>query len=166
MFLTKPILTRREPLKRATPRIKLHIPLINLIKKDQVCYSAATSTTNQNATQRIYIKGIKWLGSPYRHTVLKCSMKLYLKWKVLFMLYLPSSKFSYCSNCSEDGVCSGYWYSSEGSKSTHDRTPKQVHNHIHTCKQEKTLRNSTTVHKNNEQNWARTILRVTTITWT
>ena len=23
--------------------------------------------------------------------------------------------------------------------------PKQVHNHIHTCKQEKTLRNSTTV---------------------
>ena len=31
-------------------------------------------------------------------------------------------------------------------------TTKQVHNHIHTCKQEKTLRNSTTVHKNNEQN--------------
>ena len=30
--------------------------------------------------------------------------------------------------------------------------PKQVHNHLHTCKQEKTLRNSTTVHKNNEQN--------------
>ena len=22
---------------------------------------------------------IKWLGNPYRHTVLKCSMKLYLK---------------------------------------------------------------------------------------
>ena len=31
-------------------------------------------------------------------------------------------------------------------------TPKQVHNHIHTCKQEKTLRNSTTVHKNSKQN--------------
>ena len=31
-------------------------------------------------------------------------------------------------------------------------TPKQVYNHIHKCKQEKTLRNSTTVHKNNEQN--------------
>ena len=31
------------------------------------------STTNQNATQGIYIKDIKW------HTVLKCSMKLYLK---------------------------------------------------------------------------------------
>ena len=35
-------LTRREPLKRATPRIKLHLPLIKLIKKDQVCYSAVT----------------------------------------------------------------------------------------------------------------------------
>ena len=31
-------------------------------------------------------------------------------------------------------------------------TPKQVHNHIHTCKQEKTLRNNTTVHKNSKQN--------------
>ena len=58
MFLTKHILTRHEPLKWATPRIKLHIPLIKLIKKDQVCYSAAPSTTNQNATQGIY-KGYK-----------------------------------------------------------------------------------------------------------
>src|SRR6185437_731126 len=79
MFLTKPMLTRCEPLKQATLRTKLHIPLIKLIKKDQVCYSAAPSTTNQNATQRIYIKDIKWLGNPYRHTILKCSMKLYLK---------------------------------------------------------------------------------------
>ena len=31
-------------------------------------------------------------------------------------------------------------------------TPKQVHNHIHTCKQEKTLRNSTTIHENSKQN--------------
>ena len=54
MFLTKPILTRREPLKRVTLRIKLHIPLI----KDQVCYSVASSTTNKNANQRIY-KGYK-----------------------------------------------------------------------------------------------------------
>ena len=30
--------------------------------------------------------------------------------------------------------------------------PKQVHNHLHTCKQEKTLRNNTTVHKNSKQN--------------
>ena len=27
-----------------------------------MCYSAAPSTTNQNASQRIYIKDIKWLG--------------------------------------------------------------------------------------------------------
>ena len=26
-----------------------------------------------------YIKDIKWLGNPYRHTLLKCSVKLYLK---------------------------------------------------------------------------------------
>ena len=26
-----------------------------------------------------YIKDIKWLGNSYRHTVLKCSMKVYLK---------------------------------------------------------------------------------------
>ena len=26
-----------------------------------------------------YIKDIKWLGNPYRHTVLRCSMKMYLK---------------------------------------------------------------------------------------
>ena len=62
MFLEKTILTRREPLKHrtqmATLRIKLHIPLTKLIKKDQVCYSAAPSTTNQNATQGIY-KGYK-----------------------------------------------------------------------------------------------------------
>ena len=37
----------------------------------------------------------------------------------MFMLYLPSSKFSSCcSNSYEDGGCSGYWYSSEGSTST------------------------------------------------
>ena len=44
-----------------------------------MCYSAAPSTTNQNATQRIYIKDMKWLGNPYGYTVLKCNMKFYLK---------------------------------------------------------------------------------------
>ena len=28
---------------------------------------------------KVYIKDIKWLGNPYRHTVLKCSMKMYLR---------------------------------------------------------------------------------------
>ena len=65
MFLEKPILTRREPLKhnaqRATPRIKLHMPLIKLIKKDQVYYSAAPSTTTKMQPKGyIYIyKGYK-----------------------------------------------------------------------------------------------------------
>ena len=49
------LLTRREPLQRATLKIKLHIPLIKLIYKDQVCYSMAPSTTNQNSTQGKYI---------------------------------------------------------------------------------------------------------------
>jgi hypothetical protein len=79
----KYILTRREPLKhttqRATLRIKLHIPLIKLIKKDQVYESAAPSTTNQMQPKVFISKGYKWLGNPYKHTVLKCSMKLYLK---------------------------------------------------------------------------------------
>ena len=59
----KPILTRREPLKhisqRATPRIKLHIPLIKLIKKDQVCYSATPSTTTKMQPKGYIYKGYK-----------------------------------------------------------------------------------------------------------
>ena len=54
------------------------------------------------------------------------------------MLYLPYSKFSCYSNCSEDGGCSGYWYSSEGSTSTHDRNAKTSPAYTHTCKQEQT----------------------------
>ena len=140
MFLTKPILTRREPPKheaqRATPRIKLHKPLIKLIKKDQGCYSVAPSTTNQNATQRIYIKYIEWLGNPYRHTVLKCSMKVYLKVIGCSCYTCLSSYCScYCSKWSEDD-CSGYWYwgSSDGSASTHEHMAKTKHNYKHTSK--------------------------------
>ena len=44
--------------------------------------------------------------------------------------------------------------------------PKTRQQHKHTSKQEQTLRNSTTIHKNSKQNQARTILRVTTIAWT
>ena len=133
-----------------------------------MCYSAAPSTTNHNATQRIHIKDIKWLGDPYRHTVLKCSMKDVIKDDRLFMLYLPSSYCSgCCSNCSEDG-CSGYWYwgSSDGSTSTHEHMAKNNTQHKHTCKQKLTLRNSTTIHKNSKQNQARTILHVSMIAWT
>ena len=55
MFLTKPILTRSEPLKpHRVPLSELNSskPLINLIKKDQKNVVAQQpSTTNQNATQ-------------------------------------------------------------------------------------------------------------------
>ena len=40
----------------------------------------------------------------------------------------------------------------EGSTSTHDRNAKTSPAHTHTCKQEQTLRNSTTIHKNSKQN--------------
>ena len=60
------------------------------------------------------------------------------------MLYLPSSNCSYYSKCPAEG---GSWYSSEESTSTHDRNAKTSPAHTHTCKQRKTLRNSTTIHK-------------------
>ena len=44
--------------------------------------------------------------------------------------------------------------------------PKTRQQHKYTSKQEQTLRNSTTIHKNSKQNRARTILRAATITWT
>ena len=44
--------------------------------------------------------------------------------------------------------------------------PKTRQQYKHTCKQDQTLRNSTTIHKNNKQNYARTILCITTIAWT
>ena len=44
--------------------------------------------------------------------------------------------------------------------------PETRQQYKHTCKQEKTLRNSTTIHENIKQNKARTILHVTTIAWT
>ena len=36
-----------------------------------MCYSTAPSTTNQNATQRIYIKDIKWLGKSLQAYIIK-----------------------------------------------------------------------------------------------
>ena len=44
--------------------------------------------------------------------------------------------------------------------------PRTRQQHKHTFKQRLTLRNSTTIHENSKQNYARTIIRVTTIVWT
>ena len=76
------------------------------------------------------------------------------------MLYLPSSNFSCCSNCYEDGGCSRYWYSSEGSTSTHDRNAKTSPAHTHTCKQKQTLRNSTSLHKKQQEKLVELIQKI------
>ena len=41
--------------------------------------------------------------------------------------------------------------------------PETRQQYKHTCKQEQTLRNSTTIHENSKQNYVRTILAVTMI---
>jgi hypothetical protein len=69
----------------------------------------------------------------------------------MFMLYLPSSKFSCCcSKASEDG---GSWYSSDGSTSTHDRNAKTWSTHAHTYQQWQKIKTvqqySKTAHKAN-----------------
>src|SRR6185436_3442924 len=113
-------------------------------------------------------KGYKLARKSLKAYSIKMQYEFVIKSDGLFMLYLPSSNCSCCcSNCSKDG-CSGYWYwgSSDGSTSTHEHMAKDNTQHKHTCKQKLTLRNNTTIHKNSKQNQARTILRVTTITWT
>ena len=45
--------------QRVGSRIKLPKNIYKLIKKDQVCYGAAPSTTNQNANQMDIYKGYK-----------------------------------------------------------------------------------------------------------
>ena len=44
-----------------------------------MCYSAAPSTTNQNATQRIYIKDIKWLGKSFSAYSIKMQYEIVFK---------------------------------------------------------------------------------------
>ena len=44
-----------------------------------MCYSAAPSTTNQNATQRIYIKDIKWLGKSLYAYSIKMQYEIVIK---------------------------------------------------------------------------------------
>ena len=62
MFLEKLILMRREPLKRDTPKIKLHIPLIKLIKKDHYVWERNNLAQLTKMQPKGYIKDIKWLG--------------------------------------------------------------------------------------------------------
>ena len=44
-----------------------------------MCYSAAPSTTNQNATQRIFIKDTKWLGKSLQAYNIKMQYEIVIK---------------------------------------------------------------------------------------
>ena len=44
-----------------------------------MCYSVAPSTTNQNATQGIYIKDIKWLGKSLQAYSIKMQYEIVIK---------------------------------------------------------------------------------------
>ena len=103
-----------------------------------------------------------WLGNPYRHTVLKCSMKLYLK-VIGCSCYtcLPQS-----SPATQTALKMAPGTPPMDQRLLTIATPKTSLAHTHTCKQRQKLRNSTTIHENSKQNQARTILRVTTIAWT
>ena len=127
-----------------------------------MCYSAAPSTTNQNATQRIYIKDIKWLGNPYRHAVLKCSMKMYLK-VIGCSCYtcLPRTAPAAAQTAQKTAALgTGTGAPPVAQRLLTNTWPRTRQQHKHTCKQRLTLRNSTTIHENSKQNYARTILRV------
>jgi len=132
-----------------------------------MCYSAAPSTTNQNATQRIYIKDMKWLGNPYRHTVLKCSMKLYLK-------VIGCSCYTCLPRTAPAAAQTGRKTAAPGTgtgappvaqRLLTNTWPKTRRQHKDICKQRLTLRNSTTIHENSTLNYSKTVLRVTTIAW-
>ena len=44
-----------------------------------MCYSAAPSTTNQNATQGVHIKDIKWLGKSLQVYSIKMQYEIVIK---------------------------------------------------------------------------------------
>ena len=128
-----------------------------------MCESAAPSTTNQNATQGIYIKDIKWLGKSlqaynikmYYEHVFKSGRNVHVILAFLKVLLLLK-------------VSRGRWLLvllrriNVYSRSQRQTSPA----YTHTCKQKQKLRNSTTIYKNSKQNWSRTILCITTIAWT
>jgi hypothetical protein len=108
-----------------------------------------------------FIKDKRWLGTPYRHTKLKCSMKLYLK-VIGYSCYtcLPQSSPAAAQRALKKGA--------PGTRPKAQRlltiaTPKHGPAHTHTCKQRQKIRNSTTLHKNSTQNHDRTVLCVTMI---
>ena len=116
-----------------------------------MCYSAAPSTTNQNATQRIYIKDIQWLGK---------SLQAY-SIKMQYEIVILGDRWCSCYTClpqSSPAAQTALKTVAAPGTSTPPKDqclltiamPKTNPAHTHTCKQEQTLRNSTTIHKNNK----------------
>ena len=95
-----------------------------------------------------------WPGNPYRHTILKCSMKVYLK-------VIGCSCYTCLPRTAPAAAQTGRKMAAPGTGTdappvaqcllTNTR-PKTRQQHKHTSKQELTLRNSTTIHKNSTLN--------------
>jgi hypothetical protein len=110
---------------------------------------------------KVFIIRIRWLGSPYRQTELKCNMKLYLK-------VIGCSCYTCLPQSSPAAAQAALQKGAPGTRPKAQRllkiaTPNMVqHIHIHANNGQK-IRNSTTLHKNSTKNYDRTVLHVTTI---
>ena len=119
-----------------------------------MCYSAGPSTTNQNATQRKYIKGIKWLGKSLQAYSIK------MQYENVFKV-IGCSCYTCLPRTAPAAAQTGQKAAALGTGTDASpvvqrlltiATPKTSPAHTHTCKQEQTLRNSTTIQKNSKQN--------------
>ena len=110
-----------------------------------MCYSVAPSTTNQNATQGIYIKDIKWLGKSLEAYNIKMQYEIIFKGDRCCSCYTFLPQTSPAARSVPRRVASGTSPTAQHLLTI--ATPKQSPAHTHTCKQRKKLRNSTTKHK-------------------
>ena len=89
-----------------------------------------------------------WLGNPYRHTVLKCSMKLYLKVIGCSCYTCLPQTIPAAQTAQREVAAPGTGAPPVAQRLLMIATPKISPAHTHTCNQRQTLRNSTTIHKN------------------
>ena len=114
-------------------------------------YSAAPSTTNQNATQGIYIKDIKWLGKSLLAYNIKMQHEIVFKGDRCCSCYtcLPQTAPGAAqTDLKMDAPGNGSESPLVAQRLLTNTWPEARQQYKYTCKQEKTLRNSTTIHKN------------------
>ena len=75
-----------------------------------------------------------WLGNPYRHTVLNCSMKMYLKVIGVVHVILAFLVLLLLPELLRRWLLVLVLGSSDGSTSTHEHMAKTMHNNKHTSK--------------------------------